>query len=215
MKKTITLLSIALGLTAIASSSQAKPHAEDFKHAKGLSPHVLNLALNAYSWAEKKGYIGNQHYLTVVDFTIPSNKRRLWVLDLNNKTVAMHMHVAHGKGSGFLVPNRFSNQPNSNASSLGVYTTGSTYSGKHGRSMRLHGRECGVNNAALKRAVVVHGANYVLPGYIQNHGYTGRSHGCLAVNPHRKDQLINKIKGGSVIFAYAPEEDRDPRLTSS
>lgn len=92
-----------------------------------------------------------------------------------------HTLVAHGRNSGELYADKFSNTPNSNQSSLGFYVTGSTYIGKHGTSLKLHGVEKGINNNAESRAIVMHAADYVSETFIKKVGRPGRSFGCPAI----------------------------------
>lgn len=180
------------------------------KKIDGLSPTVLKYAVNAYRWALEHNEVSNPNILTIVNFNQPSYQKRLWVIDLKNDRVLMHLHVAQGKNSGAVYATRFSNQPGSLESSPGVFTTQDVYDGEHGESLRVNGLEKGINNNALSRAVVIHPASYVTPSFIKQNGYAGRSWGCFAVNPAHVKQFIKTIKGGTVLFAYAAPEKHDP-----
>lgn len=158
------------------------------------------------------GKVHNKKVLTIVDFSLPSNMKRMWVINPNTGQVLLNLHTAQGKGSGVKYATHFSNQPGSDTSSLGAYVTANVYSGKHGESERLVGLEKGINNNALSRAIVIHPANYVTPGFIKAQGRAGRSWGCFAVNPTKSKQLINLVQGGSVLFAYGPAENHDPNF---
>lgn len=192
-------------------------HPEDHLHAvktetarDGLSPKVLMAAVNGYRWAVKNGDVSNTAVLTIVDFNRPSNQKRLWVIDLKNDKVLMHIHVAQGKNTGKLYAKHFSNRPGSDESSPGIYTTANIYEGEHGESLRIQGLEKGINNNAYSRAIVIHPAWYVTHSFIKAHGYAGRSWGCFAVNPKQADKFIGYVKGGSVLFAYGYPEKHDP-----
>ena len=89
-------------------------------------------------------------------------------------------------------------------SSLGFYTTGETYNGKHGLSLKLDGQERGINSNARARAVVMHGANYANPSILKSQGYLGRSQGCPAVPYAVHKEFINTIKDKSCLFIYHP-----------
>lgn len=178
-----------------------------------LNPVALKQGLKAYHWAIAQGKVSNKSVLTIVDFTLPSNKRRMYVVDPKSGKVLANLHTAQGKNSGVTYATKFSNKPNSDQSSLGVYVTSTVYNGKHGMSERLIGLEKGLNSNALARAVVIHAANYVTPSFVKAHGRAGRSWGCFALNPARSHELINMVKGGSVLFAYAPEENHDPNFS--
>lgn len=177
----------------------------------GVNPQALQVALKGYSWAQSKGAV-HKHILTLVDFTKPSTEKRLWVINLDSGTVVYNGLVAHGSGSGSLYATRFSDQSGSRESSLGAMVTGSTYDGKHGMEVRIHGLEQGVNNAVASRAVIFHSAYYATPAFAQAHGYLGRSWGCFAIDPKAANYVFNTIKGGSFVFAYAPQEKHDPNF---
>jgi hypothetical protein len=138
--------------------------------------------------------LGRRDRIGLVDFSLASRERRFYLVDLEGGKIDHMWLVAHGKGSdlgntGYL--QRFSNEPGSNASSRGSYVTATPYHGKHGRSQRLIGLDP-ENNAALDRAIVIHGASYVDPAWIDERGRIGRSFGCFAV----EDSEINRVMGG-------------------
>lgn len=178
---------------------------------QGLSPQVMALATKAYDWAKSHGDI-HKDVLTVVDFTKASYEKRLWVINMDTHQVLFNGYVAQGKNSGLVKATRFSNAPGSDESSLGVFETLNEYTGDHPTSLRLKGLEPGINNNAMERAVVVHPAWYVSPAFIKAHHRAGRSWGCFALNPAVAPKVVNMIKGGSVIFAYAPQENHDPNF---
>jgi hypothetical protein len=172
--------------------------------APGLERAVAARAITAYRCAAAAGKVGGP-LLTVIDFSRPSTERRLWVLDLVAGKVVFHELVAHGSGSGEAVATRFSNTPQSKATSLGLFTTLGTYDGKHGLSLKLRGLEPGVNDNAESRSIVVHGADYVSPRVVKEQGRLGRSWGCPAVEVGVAPRLIEAIKGGMAVFAYAED----------
>lgn len=142
--------------------------------------------------------IENTRYLGIVDFSKHSSQARFFIIDLQTGYV-LALHVAHGKGSdpdhdGYATI--FNDQPNSHASSIGFYLTGDIYTGKHGRSMRLHGLSS-TNSHALSRAIVIHGATYVREANVKQ----GRSFGCFAVSPDVIDKVLSMLKGRALIYA--------------
>lgn len=169
-----------------------------------LNPKVLELALKAHRKATLQG-ITRSSLMTVIDYSLPSTQKRLWVFDLDKCKVVYHTHVAHGSGSGEKYSRTFSNRPNSHQSSIGLFVTGSTYNGKHGRSLNLHGLEKGFNSNAFSRRIVIHPARYVGEHAIRSQGRLGRSHGCPALSPQVAGPVINKIKNGVLLFSYYPE----------
>lgn len=141
--------------------------------------------------------IGNPNYLAVVDFSRHSSRARFFIISMKTGSVAA-LHVSHGMGSdpaGTGYATQFSNVPESKKSSLGVYLTADTYTGKHGYSLRLRGMSP-TNSNAMKRAIVIHQASYVM----ESNAQAGRSWGCLAVSPSVINTVIGYLRGGSVIY---------------
>lgn len=167
---------------------------------------VLDLARRAYRCGVAKGEIG-QPYLSIIDYSLPSAQKRLWVIDMKSGEVLFHEHVAHGRNSGLEDAFAFSNVVGSKQSSLGLFRTADTYYGAHGYSMNLVGLEPGVNDKAYERRIVVHAADYVGEAFVARHGRLGRSWGCPAVSSRVSRTLIDTIKDGSAVFAYYPDLD--------
>lgn len=142
--------------------------------------------------------------LTIVDFALPSTEKRMWIIDVENKKLLSNNLVAHGQGSGDNFATNFSNTDNSHQSSLGFYVTSSTYYGKHGRSIKLKGMDTGFNTNAERRAIVLHGADYVSESFINGHGRLGRSHGCPAVPVALTASIITMVQGKSCLYINAP-----------
>lgn len=166
---------------------------------------LLQTALAGYEILIEKQSINRPEVITIIDFSLPSNKERLWVFDLINAKVLFHCLVSHGRNSGELMAENFSNIPGSCASSPGFYTTGETYIGKHGLSLTLDGLEKGINDNARARAIVMHGADYVSADFIRKYGRLGRSQGCPAVPEELSKKIIQTIKGGSCLFINVPK----------
>lgn len=176
------------------------------KQAPGLRPEVLTLALDAAHRAEDKGLVRRRDLLTVIDYSLPSSQPRLFVFDLAAHKLLFRELVAHGKNTGDNVAKFFSNSPGSLATSLGLFVTDDTYFGHNGYSLRLKGLEEGINDMALDRAIVLHGASYVSEEAVKVLGRLGRSWGCPAVRSEVAESIINTIRGGSPIFAYYPDK---------
>lgn len=169
------------------------------------APDVLALALRARACAIAGGAAPDTSVLTVVDYSRPSTEPRLWVLDVATGATLFHERVAHGRTTGELDATTFSNVPGSNASSLGLFRTAEVYVGKHGRSLRLDGLDPGWNDRARDRAIVVHGASYSTLAHVERWGRLGRSQGCPALDPAVTDAVIDTIRDGTLLFAYAPD----------
>jgi hypothetical protein len=169
----------------------------------GLSQEALQYAYKGYEYLLGKGALSNSDIITVVDFSQSSFKKRMYIIDVKNYKVLVNTYVAHGKNTGLQYAKEFSNIPESLQSSLGFYVTKSTYTGKHGLSLRLEGKEPGFNNKAEERAIVVHGADYI-GAHRLNSPYMGRSFGCPAVPQAQASKVINTIKDGTCLFIFHP-----------
>ena len=149
----------------------------------------------------------NKDLLTIIDFTLPSTEKRMYVLDMKHKKLLFHTIVSHGRNSGGNYATEFSNINGSLQSSLGFYLTDATYQGRNGYSLRLAGQEPGINDQAMARAIVIHGADYCSEQVIQAAGRLGRSYGCPALPRALNKPIIDTIKDGSLLFIYADNED--------
>lgn len=192
-------------VAATKDSGAATLAAELARLAPAADPTVVGLAARAYECARASGRAVEAHTLSLIDYSKPSTEPRLWVFDVDRKTVLFNEWVAHGRNSGDNVATHFSNAPGSLMSSIGAYVTADTYVGHNGYSLRLRGLEAGFNDNALDRAIVMHGAAYVSSGIIRSQGRLGRSFGCPAVRPDIARQLIDTIRDGSFVFAYYPD----------
>ncbi|WP_255493632.1 murein L,D-transpeptidase catalytic domain family protein [Myroides sp. WP-1] len=170
------------------------------------SEKVFTMALKGYYKMKEEGLIKNDK-LTIVDFSVSSTQKRLWVIDMEKNAVLLESVVAHGKRTGDEFATAFSNRINSHMSSLGFYKTGETYQGSNGFSMRLDGLEKGINDNARTRAIVVHGADYASPTLALKQGRLGRSYGCPAVPNEINKELIELIKDESCLFIYSSQQD--------
>ena len=172
----------------------------------GLSRQAFDYALKGYEKLISQGKLLNQSIIAIVDFSQPSSQKRLYVLDIKNYTVLFNTLVAHGRNSGKEWATYFSNKPSSYKSSPGFYITGQAYSGSNGYSLKLEGVENGINDKAMKRAIVIHGADYVSESYISSQGYIGRSQGCPAVPIKESRNIINTLRDGACLYIYAPDQ---------
>lgn len=175
--------------------------------APDADPQVIELAVRATSCASAKGLPAAEH-LAIIDYSLPSTRKRLWVFDLEQRRLLYHELVAHGMRSGKNYAVSFSNRRGSHESSLGLYLTLNAYNGANGYSLRLQGLEPGFNSHAYARAIVIHGADYVSRDFIEDTGRLGRSWGCPAVREAIARPLIDALKGGresgNYLFVYYP-----------
>jgi hypothetical protein len=181
--------------------------AEKLYHQLGLSGKLKYEAFEMAFAGYEALPLRNRDIITVIDFTLPSTDKRMYVLDLKNKKLLFHTIVSHGRNSGEKYATSFSNRHGSYQSSLGFYITENTYQGGNGYSLVLNGLEKGINDQAKPRAVVIHGADYCSQQMIKATGRLGRSYGCPALPREVTKPIINMIKDGTMLFIYADSEE--------
>lgn len=208
VRRVLPVVSLFLMLP-LASRAAAPPAAAGdlasalSRAAPAADPRVISLATRALQCVQKAM---PARTLSVIDYSRPSTEPRLWVFDVQRRTLLFREWVAHGRNSGDNRTERFSNVPGSLMSSLGTFVTDGTYQGHNGYSLRLKGLDDGFNDNAESRAIVIHGASYVSPSFAQTQGRIGRSWGCPAVRAGVAHKLIDAIRERSVVFAYYPDK---------
>jgi hypothetical protein len=171
---------------------------------KGLSKQAFDYAKKGLNTLIEERKLLNDSIISIIDFSEPSNKKRLFIIDLKNYRVLFNTLVAHGRNTGREWATSFSNQNSSYKSSPGFYITRETYEGKNGFSLKLEGLENGINDNAYERGIVIHGASYVSNDFVDAQGWIGRSQGCPAVPEQVSIPIINTIKNGTCLFVYHP-----------
>lgn len=197
------LLIVILTLLPICSASSQSINSFLSQESNAPSKDVINVVDKVLMCAEKND-ISHNNILTIIDYSLPSSKKRLWVIDLESKKILYHSYVSHGIKSGLLEAEYFSNKPQSKTTSLGVFTTENSYDGRYGLAVKLQGVEKGFNNNAFDRFLVIHPAWYVTEEFIQKYGRLGRSWGCPAISYDLVDPIINTIKDNSLLVVYYP-----------
>jgi hypothetical protein len=144
----------------------------------------------------------------VLDFSVPSATPRFHLVDRASGRVLQTFRVAHGQGSeGSRKDGQaevFSNVPDSNASSLGLYRTAETYVSEAypGLAMRMDGLSP-TNSNARSRYIVIHAARYMEPESWEGKraGRPGLSDGCFAFSNADRDAVLSSLQGGALIYA--------------
>ena len=201
-KTLIFFIGILLSLTVFTKENNqfyARNLYNEMKLNGLINYQAFSQAIDGFNKTKNK----EKNILTIVDFSLPSTEKRMFVLDLDKKAILLQSYVAHGKNTGDLYAKSFSNKSNSNKSSVGLFLTEGSYNGRNGYSLRLNGLEKGVNDNAKKRNIVVHGADYANPKFIETSGRLGRSLGCFAVPESVNAEIINTIKGKSILYVYS------------
>ena len=161
--------------------------------------------------------IENTEYAVIVDYTQPSNERRMYILNLKNRNEPLieTYYVSHGRFGSTPYNNQtlsrgknsvldieyFSNVLGSNASSTGFYITGQIYQGSwvgprgDKFSLVLHGISRQKNDNACERLVVVHGNAYVKESGTSE-GVRRMSSGCFMLDYDHVNEVVDKIRGG-------------------
>lgn len=176
-----------------------------------LTKEAFDFALRGYYSLKCEGKLENDKYLTIVDFTKHSSKKRFYLINMETFEVERKTYCSHGKNTGQERAKYFSNRSGSLQSSLGFFIANETYSGKFDYAMRLDGIES-MNFRARDRGIVVHGAEYATESFLkQNDNVLGRSFGCPALPKEESKEIIDFIKGGSCFFIYAGQENYEKR----
>lgn len=174
----------------------------------GLTENVFKTALFGFEKLRTQKKISNPKIITIIDFSQSSCKKRLYVVDLQNRKLLFNTYVAHGRNTGDEYARSFSNETGSYKSSLGFYITENPSVGpKVGPSLIIKGIEKGINDKALAREIIMHGADYATEDFIRKNGRLGRSYGCPTVPPELIQPISETIKGGTCLFIYSPDNN--------
>ncbi len=163
---------------------------------------TFKTCLIGYLNLKRHGNIKKDSLLVLIDYSLPSDRERFFVMDIKKGRLLYKTLVAHGRNSGDRYACGFSNRPGSYKSCLGFFITGRTYKGRHGYSLLIKGVEPGINDNAVKRRIVIHGADYVSKQFIKRYGRSGRSLGCPALPKNLASPIIRTIKDGSCLFIF-------------
>ncbi|HBL76091.1 MAG: hypothetical protein A2W90_11795 [Bacteroidetes bacterium GWF2_42_66] len=174
----------------------------------GLARDVFNLAIKGLKKLDTEGKLNNPTIVTIADYSQSSNRKRLYVIDLKNRKLLFNTYVAHGRNTGDEYARYFSNENGSLKSSLGFYITENPIVGSTtGYALMINGVEKGFNDRAAKRAIIIHAAEYATENFIKKYGRLGRSLGCPALPPDMNKPIIDRIKGGTCLFIYNPDNN--------
>jgi hypothetical protein len=146
-----------------------------------------------------KEYLIANNYNTeicfLIDMSIPSGKKRLFIYNLSTGVVEQSALVTHGIGSNRKDSDQlqFSNEPSSLQTSLGKYKIGASYNGHYGLAYKLFGLDK-TNSKAYERGIVLH-SFYDVPTVETYPVPIGESFGCPTVAPSFLETMSDYIKG--------------------
>lgn len=162
--------------------------------------NVLTNKVNTYALQNNM----STEYCFLVDMSLPSGRNRFFIYDLKKNSVVHAGLVSHGScNETFIARPKFSNESKSGCSSLGKYKVGEFYTGKYGKSFRLHGLD-NCNSNAYKRAVVIHGYHCVPDAEIYPRVLCN-SLGCVMVSYKFFDKIsriVGKAEKPIVLWVY-------------
>ncbi len=165
---------------------------------KDEAPHqkVSALRLKEHAQAIKQfahSQKASQQLAILVDMSIASNKKRIFLVDLNTDSVLVSGLCAHGQGVDYTKEEVvFSNVVGSNCTAIGHYRVGGKYTGEYGQAYKLFGLDSS-NSNAFKRFIVFH--YYPCVSDFED-ATVCRSNGCPMVNTWMLQ--INRFCCGSI-----------------
>jgi hypothetical protein len=157
-----------------------------------LLPQKLRLkASEARSFAFKNKF--NPGLCFLIDMSLPSNRKRFFVYDLEKDSLFQSGLVSHGNcNQEWLEGRKFGNEVGCGCTSLGKYRIGQSYFGRFGLAYKLYGLES-TNDKAFARYVVLHSYNCVPE--METGDDICQSNGCPMVSPGFLKQLQLLIEG--------------------
>lgn len=161
-----------------------KPHVD--RDVSTPDPEVIRIADSVSATFS----VPDKRHVVVIDYDRSLYAVRLFVVDMRKKQIILRSRVSHAKNSGGMFATEFSNTSSSQKSCTGAFKTAEPYYGKFGYSMRLDGLQKGLNDNARARAIVFHDFDKI-PAYSQ---------GCFMTTPQVNRQLIDLVKGGSLVY---------------
>src|SRR5688500_18735656 len=122
MTRSLCVILCALTLSAsLARADASLPEKIARNHPNLIPREALD---RAFAWFDEHAdQVANKNYLTIIDFTRPSTEKRCHVINLRSGEVESLL-CAHGRNTGLLHAERFSNNKGSNQLYIGIYITG-------------------------------------------------------------------------------------------
>lgn len=200
----VALVAMVSGCSSLQAPRHAPPAADAIARA---NPQISPAVARAIEHVLRQP--SDHPRAAVLDFTAHSSTPRFHLIDRSSGRVLQTFRVAHGQGSeGSRNDGHaelFSNVPDSNASSLGLYRTAETYLSEAypGLAMRMDGLSP-TNSNARSRFIVIHAARYMEPESWEGKkaGRPGLSDGCFVFSRADRDTVVSNLQGGALIYAF-------------
>lgn len=162
------------------------------------SEKTTKKANEAFIFCKKEKY--NTDFCILVDMSLHSGVKRLFLWDFNEKKIAARYLVGHGCGNSFWSMDftkdepKFSNTDGSHLSSLGKYRLGERGYSEWGIHVKylMHGLE-NTNNNALKRTIVFHSWDKMKDEEVFPKG-SPEGWGCPTVSNNALKEIDEKLK---------------------
>ena len=193
----VLLLIVCIPLVHIIYERKMKPMYKNYINDKEWYGKVdcENLS-QVRDYCKLRGY--STDYYILVDFSIPSGKKRFFIYDLQNGKRVMSSYCMHGSGKGNTdAKPKFSNEPGSGCSSLGRYVMVGK-GRKFKNSIRLRGLDKN-NSRALARGILIHSARKVtrFSGERDYIPIGSESRGCFTVSRDCMAKVMEIYRGSS------------------
>ncbi|MDB5282271.1 MAG: hypothetical protein JWO06_1346 [Bacteroidota bacterium] len=178
MKRGLPMFHLISFLLLVSSCMTASKKKDDVQIKDVARERLKQHAMTLKEYARQHKYSTELGIL--VDMTIASDKKRIFVVDMKTDSVLVSGLCAHGQCGDYMREDVvFSNQPGSNCSCNGHFKIGGKYSGDFGLAYKLYGLDS-TNSNAFDRFIVFH--YYSCVSDFENSGAC-RSNGCPMVSP--------------------------------
>jgi hypothetical protein len=148
------------------------------------SQHLTHRAQSLEAYAKRNHY--NTDYFILVDMSLSSGQKRMYLWDANGDKPLKSGLIAHGHCKKNVLAVEFSNVPDSNCSSQGRYAISDKYTGQFGESYKLLGLDP-TNSNAFDRFIVLHSHSCVSDS--EQSFPICPSEGCPTLSPAMLDEL--------------------------
>jgi len=183
------------GLVLLASSCISTTRSEEIKKDNLAETQFTKLREHAHALKEfARSHKASTQLAILVDMSLPSWKKRMFTVNLQNDSVLISGICAHGQCDDYTKEDvKFSNVPGSNCTAQGRYRIGGKYSGQYGQAYKLFGLDS-TNSNAFNRVIVYH--YYSCVSDFED-STVCRSNGCPMVSPNVFNETAKLLDASS------------------